>query len=126
MTQSQMEMFPQSAPGENSYWLDFHIRLDGNEILEQVGFLVLIAAKFDGKVEAGQTKFEGGDGYLYGSAQVSFDNWKDWDAARAHCGNHLDREGCVHQNYVGALNRADPGGRMAKKLLGEIERAKRN
>jgi len=96
--------------------IDFDVRLSGDAIIDQLGFIYLVSAKFDGKIEADGTSFFSGDKKRFGAVKVKFEKYEDWDAARAHCSGHLDTDGCVLVSYQGALQRADPGRRQAKAL----------
>jgi hypothetical protein len=101
---------------DRSRRIDFSIRLSRDAIIDQLGFIYLVSAKFDGTIETDGTTFVSGDRKKFGSARVLFDKYEDWDAAKSHCSGHLDADGCVHSSYLGALSKADPGQRQAKSL----------
>lgn len=100
--------------------IDFEVRLSGDRALEQIGFIYLLSLRHDGRIETTGTTYMSGDRKRFGSVVVKFGNFDDFYAAAAHCGGHLDENGVVHQNYAGALPRADPSGKQAERLYREM------
>lgn len=100
--------------------IDFDVRLKGDEIIRQLAFVVLLAAKFDGEINPQSGSFKRGDGYVFGSLYVVFKDRETQQNAKAHCSGHLDENGVVNASYVGALEYADPGLRSAESLLKQI------
>jgi hypothetical protein len=100
--------------------LDFHINLAEPSCLEQLGFIILLQAKF-GAERRDSGRFHGDDDIPFGIVELQFPSLKDFVDARSHCRNHLTDTGRLLASYRGALNAADPGGRQAKALLEELE-----
>lgn len=122
MTQSIMEW----TASPTMSWIDFDVRLKGDNIISQLAFVVLLAAKFDGEITPRGGSFKRGDGYVFGSLRVDFENRERQQDAKAHCSGHLDGNGVVNASYVGALENADPGLRQARSLRERIGSKKSN
>jgi len=99
----------------------FEVFEDDSNLLDQLAFIYLIEMKFDGEVTS-ISSFEGVD-CLNIHIKLQFPNWEKSSDAYAHCNRNLDGQGKIVQDYIGALNTADPRRRMAKKLE---KRAKEN
>ena len=121
MPKSIMEVTPGSNPNRQSYWIDFDVKIDGDHILTQLGFVVLLSAKFDGAITTEGRRFQHGDGFWYGTVRLKFDSYEAREDAMAHCRGHLDPQGRVNKNYVGALDYADRGARLASSLLNRVK-----
>ena len=101
---------------EMAHRIDFEIPMDASDILEQIGFIVLLSMKFNGEIGE-PSRYLGGDLKRKGSISVQLDDFTTWLDARTHCYNQLDGNGSVKDSYVGALERADPGLSTARSLL---------
>jgi hypothetical protein len=107
-----------AAFGRND--IDFNVRLKGDDLDDQLAFIVLVKMRFDGEITGIGPHFIRGDGKKFGMITVSFPNYVSWDDARAHCNSHLDENGVVNTSYQGALDRADPGRRESTELKRQL------
>jgi hypothetical protein len=120
MTKSFMQWHDEMRGPKGTHFIEFNVLLAGDEIEEQLGFVYLLSAKFDGELKTFETTFQNDSG-TFGSVRIVFDDSKNWDDAKAHCSGHLDQDGCVMKNYVGALKRADPNGRETRNLVQKVK-----
>ncbi|WP_028879221.1 hypothetical protein [Terasakiella pusilla] len=108
------------ANGTPPYKIDFHIELETPSTEEKFGFIVLLEAKFMAEITY-KGRFDSGT-EICGSVELSFDSYDNYDGAIYHCRDKLTDAGEVKKDYVGALEYADRGGLMTKKLIKEIEK----
>ena len=120
LTDDQMAADAMSFVERDDYVLSFHINLAEPSCLEQLGFIILLEAKFDAnRRDIGH--FHGDEDIHFGSVELQFPSLKEFMDALSHCRNHLTGTGRVSKSYRGALDTADRGGRQAKALLAELE-----
>lgn len=110
--------------GDRGNRIRFEIPTNAPDILDQLAFIVIISLRYNGEI-SDPSKFKRGDGKRWVGLEMKFSDFEHWSDARAHCSGHLDERGCVNRSYVGALERADPGLRMARTILAEIEKTNR-
>ena len=106
--------------------IDFAVRLSGDDLDDQLAFIVLVTLRFGGEVADVGPRFTRGDGKRFGAISVRFPNYESWDGARAHCHSHLDENGVVNASYRGALDRADPGRGQSSDLKEKLHKARSN
>ncbi|MBB3355278.1 hypothetical protein FHT70_005239 [Rhizobium sp. BK049] len=103
--------------------LTFDITPADDRSLEDISFMYLVSMKFDGKFP---------DGKIWNAVEketsilefvLKFNSFENLDNAAAHCRRNLS-EGAVVADYRGALDRADPNRRNAKRILRSAAPAK--
>jgi|ERR1700722_291959 hypothetical protein len=106
--------------------IDFDVRLSGDDLDDQLAFIILVMLRFGGEITEVGPRFTRGDGRRFGAIRVHFPNYESWDGARAHCYSHLDENGVVNATYRGALDHADPGRGQAAELKERLLKARSN
>jgi hypothetical protein len=94
---------------------------DDPRLVEQIGLCVLVVAKYGGEIDENSlSKDVTGRGSVY-SFVMKFDSYDALDDARAWLGRNLNGDGQVAPDYLGALPKADPGGREADRILTALQ-----
>jgi hypothetical protein len=106
--------------------IDFEVRLKGDDLDDQLAFIVLVMSRFRGEITHVGPHFTRGDGKRFGAIRVHFPNFEFWDGAKAHCYAHLDENGVVNASYRGALDHADPKRRQSSELKRRLLEAESN
>jgi len=94
--------------------------MEADDVIDLLAFVHLVEMRFDGEVVS-FSRFRDPPNGIVGSIEVQFGSWENWDAAKYHCGQNLER-GHVTERYVGALDRVDPGKRVALSYLANLKK----
>jgi hypothetical protein len=98
--------------------IQVHIDLKAQDVLDLFAFVLLVAAKFDGKLgPIGRFHRQWKPSVYYASLDITFDDAIKWADAKNHCANFLDDEGHVRSSYRGALDACDPKRTQSEDLL---------
>jgi hypothetical protein len=108
LTEGQMAVEAMSFVERDDYVLCFRINLAEPSRLEQLGFIILLEAKFDAnRRDIGH--FHCDEDIPFRMVEPEFRSLKEFIDARSHCRNHLTGTGRVSESYRGALDAADRG-----------------
>ena len=113
-TLSDIEDFMHFKRHPSDAQVQFTIENSDNDIEDQLAFIHLVEMKFEGQVVEANVQGKGKTKAL--QYKINFSRFQDSVNAEVHCKDKLTQSGSVSQEYKGALDYADPGRKMARRL----------
>lgn len=104
----------------NELALRFHIRPPDERSIDEIAFVHLITMRFSGKCSIGEIWKSADPKEATLEFIVTFTSREIMDEAASHCRATL-LGGKIASHYLGALDKADPGRRLADRMLGSAE-----
>jgi hypothetical protein len=96
--------------------IQFRIDLKDPELLDKATFTYLVTMREGGEQDASVFGLGDHDAFIDIDIRFDYDKFSD---ARAHCQRNLTKDNSIKSDYLGALERADPGRVMTVRILGE-------
>jgi hypothetical protein len=95
------------------FFIVIEIPRKASNVLDQLAFIYILKVRFTGKMTDSRKR---GKMLVF---TIPFADYEKYDGAKYHCRRNLDSNGEILRDYLGALDAADPGRRMAEALQQE-------